>query len=71
MTSGTRPQLPEHVQRVLNGYANLTADERAQVKARISEIDKGPEDRAVNESVNKGMRITLGPTSTGCPCCGR
>jgi hypothetical protein len=72
MTGGARPELSEHAKRVLNGYANLTAEEREQLKARIAEIDRGPdsENRILTEEF-KGLRATLGPKAPGCPCCGR
>lgn len=73
MSGTTRPEPSEKVKRVLNGYINLTASERTALKALINEVDRGPvsESKVVNESLQKGLRATLGPTGTGCACCGR
>ncbi len=73
MTGSSRPEPSEKVKRVLNGYVNLSASERATLKALITEVDKGPitESRVITENLQKGLRATLGPTGTGCACCGR
>jgi hypothetical protein len=73
MGSSSRPELSQRAKRVLNGYINLTVDERQQLRARLDEVDKGTisETRVINEELQKGLRATLGPTAPGCACCGR
>ncbi len=61
------------VLKVLNGYINLTSDEKAQVRLEIEEMER---QRAKGftireDSIRKGQTIALGPLSGGCPCCGR
>lgn len=73
MSGTTRPEPSDKVKRVLNGYINLTSSERTALKALIAEVDRGPnsEKMVINETLQKGLRATLGPTGTGCTCCGR
>ena len=73
MTGSSRPELSERAKRVLNGYVNLSAGERALLKSKVAEVDKGGTTEAlvIAENLQKGLRATLGPTAPGCPCCGR
>lgn len=52
---------------VLKGFEKLTKEQRAEFMRHIKGIEISG---AMDESVRKTV-ISMGPTSKGCPCCGR
>jgi hypothetical protein len=59
---------------VLQGYFDLSDSDKQVVEDMIEQHKRavGTEKRAsVRKSFESQGRITLGPVSTGCPCCGR
>lgn len=54
---------------VIKGYENLDSEDQEKLKKYIN---KRPfTTQAGLESLNESLRISLGPVSTTCACCGR
>jgi len=61
---------------VLKGVTELTSAERQEFIAEINKLLKGGLTeqivrKSVMDSVQGSTKMTLGPSPTGCPCCGR
>lgn len=56
---------------VLHGLLDLDSSERQLVLDELSRYARG--DSAVRKSISESIdrAVTLGPVSSGCPCCGR
>jgi len=65
----------DRVQFVLRGWLELTAEEQGDLLASIREYNESsPAERSVLVQENKSLvmkRISLGPLSGGCTCCGK
>ncbi|EGQ7759997.1 hypothetical protein [Vibrio cholerae] len=69
----------KNVARVINGIIKLTSDEKKEFLKQLGELEKYPTltKKEVEESLQKSVvanesySVSLGPTPTGCPCCGK
>ena len=69
----------KNVARVLNGIMKLNPDEKEEFLEQLGEFEKYPTltKKGVEESLQKSVvtnesySVSLGPTPTGCPCCGK
>ncbi|MDF2532199.1 MAG: hypothetical protein K0Q65_1780 [Clostridia bacterium] len=65
--------MKEKVKVVIKGFINLTQEERQEFIAEVNKFINGTsmEKTAFQKSLNESYSIDLGPTSGGCPCCGK
>ena len=59
---------------VINGYFNLSREEKNEVIIKINEYEKGTdlEKSILTEDFDKiAERVVSGPLDGSCPCCGR
>jgi len=61
---------------VIKGVTELTPSERQEFIAEVNKLLQGGLNeqivrKSVIDSVQGSTRMTLGPSPTGCPCCGR
>ncbi|ENM3825846.1 hypothetical protein AB5A11_003639 [Vibrio cholerae] len=68
----------KNVARVLNGVMELTSEERKDFMEQLKELEKYPAltkqeiEKSLRKSVSESYNnVALGPTPTGCPCCGK
>lgn len=69
----------KNVARVLNGVLELTSSEKKDFIEQLIELEKYP--NLTKQEIEKSLRksivakesysVSLGPTPTGCPCCGK
>jgi hypothetical protein len=59
--------------KVLAGLTSLSKEETNELLIELKKYNEGLpfEKRAMNEAYSKTFSVVLGPTSGGCPCCGR
>ena len=66
--------MSDSVNRVLNGFLNLSQSERQEFIRKINEFQQGNDfsRRTLRESVNASVtKMQTGPHGGGCECCGR
>lgn len=59
----------EELRKVLHGFNKLSASDKRLFVARLGK--QTFEGGALNESVEKGESISMGPLGSSCPCCGK
>lgn len=66
--------MSESVDRVLNGFINLSPNERRQFIEKLNRYERGNDfsKRTLRESVRASVtKMQTGPHGGGCECCGR
>jgi hypothetical protein len=61
---------------VLKGFTELTPQQRQEVLKELGKIQTGGMQeqlvrKSIGDSIQGSTTMTLGPSPTGCPCCGR
>lgn len=74
MNSSSSDQSTSRVALVMNGVVHLSSDEREECVRQLNAFQDGTaqDRRLITEGVEHRIaRVTLGPISGGCTCCGR
>ncbi|MBF6278052.1 hypothetical protein [Nocardia nova] len=64
----------KRVARVLVGYTNLTSAEQSDFIAKLNDYERSSAGERQTKKAsfsNTATRMDVGPTATGCTCCGR
>ena len=63
----------EKTRKVIQGYINLSDDERVMFRDIVQDYDRkvGYEKERVAKSIREGAGVVVGPVGQACPCCGR
>lgn len=62
--------MSERTMRVLQGWLNLSEQERSEVAAEIERMRRLVERKQLDETAER-LRVNAGPVKMPCPCCGR
>ena len=63
------------IARILNGVLELSDEEKRELIEQLRELEEYPNltEQEIRKSIvgNESYSVSLGPTPTACPCCGR